>query len=96
MEGVKGTVGVKSNDPPCKSNNARYRAVLMKPISEQFVENIVVFLGFKVIISDNSLCFPAVEMRKSFEINLNYLRSEWINGTLWIYINAMLLGMRRF
>ena len=88
MEGVKGTVGVKSNDPPCKSNNARYRAVLMKPISEQFVENIVVFLGFKVIISDNS--FPAVEMRKSFEINLNYLRSEWIN------MNAMLLGMRRF
>ena len=29
------------------------------------VEDIVVFLGLKVLNSDHSICFPAVEMRKS-------------------------------
>ena len=45
----KGTVSIISSDPPCKDDNVRFTTVPLKPL-----EDIVVFLGFRVLSSDNS------------------------------------------
>ena len=59
---LKGTVSVILGDAFIKNGNARFTTVRL--INN--LEDIVVFLRFKMFNSDNSyICFPAAEMRDS-------------------------------
>ena len=43
-------IRVNSRDPPCKDYNAWFTTVPLKPLPDPNVEDIVVFLGSKVLI----------------------------------------------
>ena len=47
------TVTLIASNPPCKNDNGGITSVSIKPLSNQKVEDIVVFLGLKVFYSDN-------------------------------------------
>ena len=54
---LKGTVSVISSDPPCKAGHTWFTTLPLKPFSFNNVEDIVVFLGLKVFVSENSYMF---------------------------------------
>ena len=63
----KGTVGIIPSEPQSTCEMAMFDS-LQYPWNLyliKYVKDIVVFLGFKVLISDSSFIFSAVQMRKS-------------------------------